>query len=296
MRERAGRRLLVALLFGVALASLALGGMIFIPGTGGSYDPNGTLMTVALLSVLAMVVIALPERRSRILLAQLLGALGAGLLLLQLSEVHFRFIAESQEGEFSVTLLGLLASSAVLWSTAAIQPSRAPGAAVRVRRYASVGEFATRALWSTEGRRVIVVVLGLLYGFVAVAGIVDEAGEGLHVSDLPSVIVAAVIAAATGLVAGRASNRTLKAALWVVAVLAAAAVPMGLGLELLFSVIALHASVAFAALAASAVAADSAGGARAAFTGLAILAAFAWIGLLLYGLLIYAIASSGYYS
>jgi hypothetical protein len=290
------RRLLVVLLFGLTLALLALGNLIVIPNSSGFYDPVDGLRTAAFVSALVLFVVALPERESRRVLALLLGALGATLLILNLSGVDYRFIAQSDEGEFSIMIIALLAAAGILFSMTAIQLG---GGVVAARQHSNLGGFAARVMWSTPLRKGIVVGLGVFYSIALIVVLASSEfnSGGISADEVSDLLLGLLVCAVAGFAGSRVPNPTLKVALWLVAALIGVGVLLATGLGLFLIVIALHAAIAFAALAASAVVVDArSSGAKAGYSLLTAVATAAWVLLALYGLFIFALLTSGYES
>jgi hypothetical protein len=244
-----------------------------------------------------MAVVAHPDRESRRLLALLLGALGATLLILNLSGFDYRFIAQSDEGEFSIMIIALLAAAGILFvSTTAIQIG---GGVVAARQHSNLGGFAARAMWSTPLRKAIVVGLAFFYSIAVV--VVLSASEfnsgGISADEVTDLLLGLLVCAVAGFAGSRVPNPTLKVALWLVAALIGVGVLLATGLGLFLIVIALHAAIAFAALAASVVVVDArSSGAKAGYSLLTAVATAAWVLLALYGLFIFALLTSGYES
>ncbi len=301
IEETAGRRvharaLAVVALFGLSLLFLALGNYLIIPTS--TYDPVHGLLMAALASALAMLVVGLPERESRRMLALLLGTLGAGLLLLKVLDVRFRFIAKSDEGEFSMALIAMLATAAILWATTAIRLAPAGIAGGTSPRYPGLKEYAVRVLWSTHSRRTIVIALGGLYAVAFVVGLATgDSSAGTGDGDA-GVVVALLVSGGAVLLGGRVASPTLKTVLFLLAGLLGIGLLLSIGgVGILLIVLGLHASIAIAGLAASAAAVDAqTPAAKTIYSLLALVSAVAWMVLACFGLIVFAIATSGYES
>jgi hypothetical protein len=299
-REIGGRGLLVLFLFGLTLFLLYSANLIEVP-TSGFYDPDRAMFNVAFGVALAMVCVALPQQRTRRLLAVLLASLALFLLLLDLGGMNYRFISESDEGESSMLLIGLLAGSAILWALPAFRrPDTQAEGINRPVRYSDLRQYAVRVMWATDARKTLSALLAIFYALATVVVVAGGEWDTLGASgtsDPLQVLLLAAISFGAGFLGSRASNRTLKAAFWVVSALFAIFLMLGSELGMLLMIFALHASLAFAAFAASAAAADARdSGAKAVLTLISVAMAVAWILLAFYGAIAYAMAASGYYS
>lgn len=300
------RSILTLLLFGVTLALLALGDMIIIPEETGFNDPVTGLRTAAMVSALAMLIVALPQREARRLLALMLGVLGLGLLALKYGDLSFRFLWQSDEGEFSKFLIAELAMAAILWASAGLgsvpagagRMSRRSETRAGVQRHSSLGDYPKRVLWSTPQRQAITKALAVFYTLVwgvwLVTGALDEDYSGGGV-DWSGLAISAGVAVLAVFLARRTVNETLKTALGLVAAIVAFMLLLSIPGGTIVIVLGIHAAVAVAGMAAWAAAEDApTASAKAGYRTLTVVAVLCWVMLVFVGAFVALLAASGY--
>lgn len=218
----------VSLLFALTLGLLVAGRLIIVPNPSGRSDPHGGFTFLALTSTMAAFVLAVVERPARLLLGALLAGLWAVLLALSLSGVHYRFLWQSGEGEFSMMMIALAAAAAILCTSAALQPAAPGHARDQMPRSPSGRGFrahAARVLWSSPSRRIFVVLLCLFYALLpaVLAATTDDLGLTASAAfplALHALVAAvAFVASSAAAEAGTTSAKAGYSALAVVAVL-----------------------------------------------------------------------------
>ncbi len=308
---RSHRSLIVAALFGLTLIFLVAANLVKIPNPSGSSNPNSPVTNLAVVSLIGTFIVAIPERRTRLLLGVLLGSLWGVLMMLSLSGEDYRFLWQTGEGEFSMMMITLPTVAAILGSTAVLRPlptgaegdqaflgaegvrSQLPPSAEAVQAplgAEGVQALFHRALWSTRRRRILLVLLGAYYVLVSVILITAAAtaeDSQFEIGSLSTGLLTAAIAVLSGYLASRADDKNLKIALWALAGLLGFATVVSGGVGFLFFLEGMHAMVALGAFAASAAAVDARGdGVKTWFSLLTGVAVVAWVSLGSFGFLL----------
>ncbi len=204
-------------------------------------------------------IFAVTRPETRLMLGLLLAGLALTLIVMSVAGLDYRFLWQSDEGEFSMMVIGLVASAVVLCSTAAMKPAAADaviGTGDPAPRGQGLSAFADRVLWSTRPRRATVIALAFFYLAVLVVGL-TQSELSATIFDTPLLIELAV-AALLGFLATKVEAPLLRSAFATLAALLLVLVMLALGgLGFLLFVIGLHALVAVGGLAASAAAVDA---------------------------------------